>query len=315
MAESVKGTKRHQGVLQSRIPDELIDQAAAMQAALEPDPAADPIARIDQEWVKESSRYAVINGSGVLEPPSRARLLALVGVAGLLGPGLIILGLALGERGFALIGGFSTLFFGLPMLLVLRTAGKYSAAAAAYRQRRAAALASLGRPADAAGPLPVVDAAVWVGKGLVSLEKAITRLHDQYGFSNIGAREYERTRAALLAEAPAEEQAFYQELMALEHDWALQRRKLAVSREDDSGWRVPPSAARARLDAIVGVAPLVIAAALATQSVSPIFLGCLALLGLLLLIDAWSDYRKSGRYERAQAEYRQRREDLLARRR
>jgi hypothetical protein len=320
MADPLERTERDNRLLRSLFSDEAIAQAAALEKSLEPDPAADPIARIDQEWIRESRRYTRMNSSGVLVPPDRGRLIGVLLLSGLIGPGGLILGIALGKAVLLCLNGFLSLFFFLPMLLALRQANKYEAAARAYRQRRAAALVALGR-SDEAAPLPVVDQPVWVAKGVMDLESAITRLHDEYGVNPMGAQEYARSQAALLAAAPAHDRPFFEELNQLERDWAAERGHLTTiaarqRRRRRPRRRILPTFKAARTTAVTGViASIGLGFSIAYVGAPPLMVAGVVLFGVIPLVGAWSQYRRTLRYQIAHAEYLRCREGLLSRRR
>jgi hypothetical protein len=309
--------ERDSRVLRSLFSDEAIAQAVALEKSLEPDPDADPIARIDQEWIKESRLHTITNSSGVLMPPDRGRLIGVLLLSGLVGPVGLILGIALGAGALVCLNGFLSLFFFVPMLLALRQANIYDAAALAYRQRRAAALASLGRSGEAAAPLPVVDAPVWIAKGVMDLEAAIMRLHDGYGINGMGAREYAHSQAAMLAAAPAHDRPFFEELNRLERDWAGERGRLAmIDSRRGRRRRVLPTVEAARQQMRLGlITAILLAIILTAVGAPPLIVSGLVLLSGIILYGAWSLHQRATRYERALAEYRRRREELLARRR
>jgi hypothetical protein len=315
MSTSGDPTKRHQGFLASRIPDELIDQALAVNESLKPDPNADPITQIDQAWIQESVRYTGMNSSGVVKAPNRKQLIRLMTAVGLV---ILVTGaltFRLGQVGLCMITLFLVFFFML-LLLALRQANKYQAAAAAYRERRAAALASLGRAAEADAPLPVVDTPVWVAKGTLRLDETLKRLHDEYAFSAGNSEDYRQSQVALLNSAPAHERPFYEQLNALEHAWAVERRKLVVKRNRRSRWSVPPTAARAKQNAVSGMVILLVITSIMFIKGTALIFGLFPLLmAVLVLYGSWSASQKASRYERGEAAYLQRRADLLAQRR
>jgi len=315
MSTSGDPTKRHQGFLASRIPDELIDQALAVNESLKPDPDADPIAQIDQAWIQESTRYTAMNSSGVIKAPDTkdirrgVLLMALMGVAA-------IVGAIVYKKGVLFLPGGCFLFMGFLFSFALLQATKYDAAAAAYRQRRAAALASLGRADEADAPLPVVDTPVWAAQSVLRLDETLKRLHDEYAFSSVNTEDYRQSQVALLRSAPAHERPFYEQLNALEYAWAVERRKLTVKRNSRSPWRVPPTAAGARQSALTGMFVLLFITTIMFIKGTALIFGLFPLLmAALILSGSWSTYQKSIRYERGEAEYLQRRADLLAQRR
>jgi hypothetical protein len=315
MSTSGDPTKRHQGFLASRIPDELIDQALAVNESLKPDPNADPITQIDQAWIQESARYAGMDSAGVIKAPNRRRLIRLMTAVGLVILATGALTFRLGQVGLCMITLFLVFFFML-LLLALRQANKYQAAAAAYRERRAAALVSLGRAGEAAAPLPVVDGPFWAGRGVMRLDETLKRLHDEYAFSTVNSEDYRQSQLGLLNSVPAHERPFYEQLNALEHAWAVERRELVVKRSGRSRWRVPPTAARAKQNAMSSsLVLLVITAIMAVKGISLIFILVAVLMAVLLLASTRSAHQRSIRYERAEAAYLQRRDDLLAQRR
>jgi hypothetical protein len=315
MSTSGDPTKRHQGFLASRIPDELIDQAIAVNESLKPDPNADPITQIDQAWIQESTRYTGMNSSGVIKAPNSKDIRGGVLLFAIMGVAAIVLAFVTGKGAFFLPGG-CFLFLGLLFSFALVQAGRYDTAAAAYRERRAAALSSLGRAAEADAPLPVVDTPVWAAKGTLRLDETLKRLHDQYAFSAGNSEDYRQSQVALLRSAPAHERPFYEQLNALESAWAVERRKLSVKRNSRSRWRVPPTAAAAKQNAVTGMLILLVITSIMFIKGTALIFGLFpALMAALILYGAWSTYQKSILYERKEAEYLQRRADLLAQRR
>jgi hypothetical protein len=315
MSKSGDPTKRHQGFLVSRIPDELIDQAMAVNESLKPDPSADPITQIDQAWIQESTRYTTMNSSGVVKAPNSQDIRRGVLLFALMGVGAVVLAVVSG-KGFLFLPGGCFLFMGFMFSFALVQASKYDAAAAAYRERRAAALASLGRADEADQPLPVVDTPVWAAKGVLRLDETLKRLHDEYAFSTVNTEDYRQSQVALLNSAPAHERPFYEQLNALEYAWAVERRKLTVKRNSRSQWRVPPTAAAAKQNAMTGMLILLVITAIMFIKGTALIFGLFpVLMGALILSGSWSTYQKSIRYERGEAEYLQRRADLLAQRR
>jgi hypothetical protein len=315
MSTSGDPTKRHQGFLASRIPDELIDQALAVNESLKPDLNADPITQIDQAWIQESTRYTGMNSSGVVKAPDSKALRRMVAVLALIGVGAIV-GAIVSGKGVLFMPGGCFLFMGILFSFALVQATRYDAAAAAYRERRAAALASLGRAAEADAPLPVVDTPVWAAKGALRLDETLKRLHDEHAFSTVRSADYRQTQVALLNSAPARERPFYEQLNALEYAWAVERRKLTVKRNSRSHWRVPPTAAGAKQSAINGMLILLVITSIMFVKGTALIFGLFpVLMGALILSGAWSTYQKSIRYEQGEAAYLQRRADLLDQRR
>jgi uncharacterized membrane protein len=315
MSTSGDPTKRHQGFLASRIPDELIDQALAVNESLKPDPNADPITQIDQAWIQESTRYTGMNSSGVIKAPNSkdirrgALLMAIMSAAA-------IVGAIVYHKGVLFLPGGCFLFMGILFSFALVQATRYDAAAATYRERRAAALASLGRAAEADAPLPVVDTPVWAAKGTLRLDETLKRLHDEHAFSTVNSADYRQTQVALLNSAPARERPFYEQLNALEYAWAVERRKLTVKRNSRSRWRVPPTAAGAKQSAVSGMLILLVITSIMVVKGAPLIFGLFPLLmAVLVLYGSWSAYQKASRYEQGEAAYLQRRADLLAQRR
>ena len=173
----------------------------AFQQSLEPDPNADEITRIDQEWIKQCTRLVAIRPSGLMEAPNVRTLIGLI--AGLGAVMAALLFMARSNGGLYCFAVFIGLFFILPCAFALFQTRKYFAAADAYRQRRAQALAARGLTDDR--PLPVIDRPVWVQAGMMDVETALHRLDGAYRSGQVKSAEYMRTRAVYLEHATPEE--------------------------------------------------------------------------------------------------------------
>ncbi|HEY1016870.1 MAG TPA: hypothetical protein VGE07_29425 [Herpetosiphonaceae bacterium] len=187
--------------------DYIRKQNDALQQSLEPDPDADEITRIDQEWIKQCSRLLHIDRGGLLKGPS---LLAPLGPLIAMVVGAALLMSAIGRRFNILsVGTYCFAIFGLVLAVAgffgLIQMGKYFGAASAYRRRRAAALSALGRADDR--PLPVIERPIWAQAGVMDVETALQRLEGAYRNGQVKAAEYHQIRDIYLEHAKAAEQA------------------------------------------------------------------------------------------------------------
>lgn len=175
----------------------------AFQQALEPDPNADDITRMDQEWIKQCTTLTGIDDFGMLQAPNVKVLLGLIG--GLSATTLALLALAGTNGGLYCFAVFLAVFFILPCSFALFQTRKYFAAERDYRRRRAEALAARGQ--SDSRPLPVIERPVWVGAGIQDARVALARLDAAYREGEVQEAKYQLIRAIYLEHAPAGEQA------------------------------------------------------------------------------------------------------------
>ncbi len=208
---------------------ELIEQArqAHMLAekALEPDPNADPVTFLDQQWEQEKAKYIGINYSN--SPRSHVDRFALIIIC------LVFFGLGIAlwleDRRLptALASVVPLFLIGLSLLMVLAlpTAIKVSLAERRYRKKRASLVKYSGDP-RAMPELPISAQRLRYSWPKKSRSEAETRFHElqaeYYGLLNRDQTYYEQIQR-FIDHAPEADQRYLSELAQLEQSWVNSR--------------------------------------------------------------------------------------------
>ncbi|MBM7844655.1 hypothetical protein [Herpetosiphon giganteus] len=197
---------------------------AAMQA-LEPDPNADALTYLDQQWAKESVKYTGMQTShtGMPVQQSPMVLIVLCSVFASVLVATIVIGFRSHMPQLYCFSLFSLLFvvmsgFGIRNQLRFATAKKR------YLAQRAALIAQLGIKPQDVPRAPVIEKPLIHKSVTTSAANQIRQL--QYHYHSINDQEqYRRSVLSIIAQAPEHERQYLKALAAIESEWVQERLK------------------------------------------------------------------------------------------
>ncbi|MFD3164063.1 hypothetical protein [Herpetosiphon sp. NSE202] len=200
------------------------DYAAAMEA-LEPDPNADALTYLDQQWAKESVKYTGMQTSRNGIPVQQNPMVLIVISSGFVVA--MIVTMVIGFRSqMPLLYCFS-LFFMLFVVMsgfAIRNQLRFAKAKERYLAQRAALISQLGIKPDAVPPAPVIEKPLIHTSVTTSAETQIRQL--QYHYHSINDQEqYRRSVLSIIAHAPEHERPYLKALAAIESEWVQERLK------------------------------------------------------------------------------------------
>lgn len=192
---------------------------AAMQA-LEPDPNADPLTQLDQQWAKESMKYTGSQrskfGIPVKQEPQP----------------FIMLGFTLVFVAITIIlvvaKAYCMSFFLLPIIIVMafvmRNQFKFAKAQKDYLVKRAQLIAQLGLRPEQVPLAPVVEKPLVHRTSLFSAESQIRQLQNYYRGVH-DQEQYRRSVKSIIGSAPEHERDYLRAFAAIESEWVEARLK------------------------------------------------------------------------------------------
>lgn len=300
--------------------NEFIDRAqrnfAVNMQALEPDPNADPLTQLDQQWIQESVKYTGMqvsrDGSG--RPISQERNLKIV-----IGVFVVMTVFMLGVFFISVTTVNPGMFcFGLVLLLFVAISGwgvrqqlRFAQAKKAYLAQRAELIERLRLKPEATPPAPVVEKLFSDQSYRMSPAAQIRQLQDYYrGLDDLA--HYQQSVNAIIARAPEQQQRYLRALAEIEAEWVQQRLKftrLRIGRKRYHARKPLNIGAMVLIYSLFGLFGIIQYAPRGHWGGLLIWLGMLSLIGCITI---YGEQQTQG-YRKLEAEFNERRKQLDSR--
>ncbi|GAA5528131.1 hypothetical protein [Herpetosiphon gulosus] len=264
---------------------------AAMQA-LEPDPNADLLTQLDQQWAKESMKYTGPQrsqfGIPVKQEPRPFMLMGFTLVFSAITSIFVVFK--------AYCVGFFFLPFIILMLFGVRNQFRFAKAQKAYLAKRAQLIAQLGLSPEQVPLAPVVEKPLVHRTPLLSAASQIRQLQNHY-YGIQDQEQYRRSVKSIIAHAPEHERDYLRALAAIESEWVQARLKYVRLDRETKRLKIPRGQPIAK--SILGIVIAAFIGGLALLQSAPLItiLFCVGFIALIIIVSIRDNQRAKQYYE------------------